>query len=61
MAKASGTFEVKLAPQKPDSKEAEAAKVNVRTRGKEKTEDMSAEEFAERIRNLILDKSSTLG
>jgi threonyl-tRNA synthetase len=41
-------------------KEAEAGKVNVRTRGKEKTEDMSAEEFAEKIRNLIVQKSASL-
>ncbi|PYV67418.1 MAG: threonine--tRNA ligase [Acidobacteria bacterium] len=37
-------------------KEAEAGKVNVRTRGKEKTEDMGAEEFASRIRMLISSK-----
>jgi len=41
-------------------KEAEAGKVNVRVRGKEKTEDMSAEEFAERVRELIAEKSQTL-
>src|SRR5204862_2645251 len=41
-------------------KEAEAGKVNVRTRGKEKTEDMSAEEFCERIMKLISDKTSNL-
>ncbi len=41
-------------------KEAEAEKVNVRTRGKEKTEDMSAEEFAGNIRQLISEKKSTL-
>jgi len=41
-------------------KEAEAGKVNVRTRGKEKTEDMGAEEFAEKIRALITDKSPSL-
>jgi threonyl-tRNA synthetase len=39
-------------------KEAEAGKVNVRTRGKEKTEDMGAEEFGERVRRLIASKSS---
>jgi threonyl-tRNA synthetase len=39
-------------------KEAEAGKVNVRTRGKEKTEDMLAAEFVEKIRKLIADKSS---
>ena len=37
-------------------KEAEAGKVNVRTRGKEKTEDMSAGEFVEKIKQLIADK-----
>ncbi len=41
-------------------KEAEAGKVNVRTRGKEKTEDMGAEEFGERVRVLIAERSSTL-
>jgi len=41
-------------------KEAEAGKVNVRTRGKEKTEDMSAEEFATRVRTLITSKSPTI-
>jgi threonyl-tRNA synthetase len=41
-------------------KEAEAGKVNVRTRGKEKTEDMSAEEFGERVRGLIADRASSL-
>jgi len=41
-------------------KEAEAGKVNVRTRGKEKTEDMSAEEFGEKIRHLIATRASTL-
>jgi threonyl-tRNA synthetase len=38
-------------------KEAEAAKVNVRTRGKEKTEDMLATDFVEKIRKLITEKS----
>ncbi len=38
-------------------KEAEAGKVNVRTRGKEKTEDMQAEEFGEKIKKLIADKN----
>jgi threonyl-tRNA synthetase len=38
-------------------KEAEAAKVNVRTRGKEKTEDMAATEFVEKIKKLIAEKS----
>jgi len=41
-------------------KEAEAGKVNVRTRGKEKTEDMGTEEFGERIKNLIMQKKPGL-
>ena len=41
-------------------KEAEAGKVNVRTRGKEKTEDMAAEDFTAKIRSLISAKSPTL-
>ncbi len=41
-------------------KEAEAGKVNVRTRGKDKTEDMLATEFVEKIRKLIADKSPGL-
>jgi threonyl-tRNA synthetase len=41
-------------------KEAEANKVNVRTRGKEKTEDMAAVEFVEKIRKLITEKSPGL-
>jgi len=41
-------------------KEAETAKVNVRTRGKEKTEDMPAAEFVEKIKKLIAEKSPTL-
>jgi threonyl-tRNA synthetase len=41
-------------------KEAEAGRVNVRTRGKEKTEDMEAEAFGEKIRSLILDKKPTI-
>jgi threonyl-tRNA synthetase len=41
-------------------KEAEAEKVNVRTRGKEKTEDMPAAEFVEKIRKLIAQKAPTL-
>ena len=41
-------------------KEAEAGKVNVRTRGKEKTEDMLAAEFVEKIRKLIGEKSASL-
>jgi threonyl-tRNA synthetase len=41
-------------------KEAEAGKVNVRTRGKEKTEDMPRAEFVEKIRKLIAEKSAGL-
>jgi len=41
-------------------KEAEAGRVNVRTRGKEKTEDMAAPEFVEKIRKLIAEKSPGL-
>ena len=41
-------------------KEGEANKVNVRTRGKEKTEDMGTTEFVEKIRKLIAEKSPTL-
>jgi threonyl-tRNA synthetase len=41
-------------------KESEAGKVNVRTRGKEKTEDMLAAEFVEKIKKLIADKQPTL-
>ena len=41
-------------------KESEAGKVNVRTRGKEKTEDMLASEFLEKIKKLIADKSASL-
>src|SRR6202451_3165571 len=41
-------------------KEAEAGRVNVRSRGKEKTEDMGAGEFVEKIRKLIAEKSSGL-
>jgi threonyl-tRNA synthetase len=41
-------------------KEVEAGKVNVRTRGKEKTEDMSVAEFVEQIRKLIAEKSPAL-
>ncbi len=41
-------------------KEAEAGKVNVRTRGKEKTEDMPAAEFVEKIRKLIAEKGARL-
>ncbi len=42
-------------------KEAEAGKVNVRSRGKEKTEDMSLPEFVEMISKMIAEKASTLG
>jgi threonyl-tRNA synthetase len=41
-------------------KEAEAGKVNVRTRNKEKTEDMATVEFVDKIKKLILEKSATL-
>jgi threonyl-tRNA synthetase len=41
-------------------KEAEAGKVNVRTRGKDKTEDMGTAEFVEKIRKLIADKTPGL-
>jgi threonyl-tRNA synthetase len=41
-------------------KEAEAAKVNVRTRGKEKTEDMTTVDFVEKIRKLIAEKTPGL-
>jgi threonyl-tRNA synthetase len=41
-------------------KEAEANKVNVRTRGKEKTEDMPATDFVAKIAKLIADKTPTL-
>ncbi|MGB8773547.1 MAG: threonine--tRNA ligase, partial [Terriglobales bacterium] len=41
-------------------KEAEANKVNVRTRGKEKTEDLATPEFVEKIKKLIAEKSATL-
>jgi threonyl-tRNA synthetase len=41
-------------------KETEAGKVNVRTRGKEKTEDMGTAEFVEKIRKLIVEKSAGL-
>jgi len=39
-------------------KESEAGNVNVRTRGKEKTEDMPAAAFVEKIKKLIMDKTS---
>jgi threonyl-tRNA synthetase len=41
-------------------KEAEAGHVNVRTRGKEKTEDLPATAFVEKISRLIKDKSPSL-
>jgi threonyl-tRNA synthetase len=41
-------------------KEAEAGKVNVRTRGKEKTEDMPTGDFVNKIKKLIQEKSPTL-
>ncbi len=41
-------------------KEAEAGKVNVRTRGKEKTEDLAASEFVEKIKKLIAEKTPAL-
>ena len=41
-------------------REAESGRVNVRTRGKEKTEDMASGEFVEKIRKLIADKSPTV-
>jgi threonyl-tRNA synthetase len=41
-------------------KEAEAGKVNVRTRGKEKTEDMASADFVEKIKKLIAEKTVNL-
>src|SRR5881628_3275304 len=41
-------------------KEAEANKVNVRSRGKEKTEDMPVTDFVEKIKTLIAEKKPTL-
>jgi len=41
-------------------KESEVGKVNVRTRGKEKTEDMLATDFVEKIKKLIAEKSAGL-
>ena len=41
-------------------KEAEANKVNVRTRGKEKTEALPTADFVEKIRKLIAEKSAAL-
>jgi len=40
--------------------ESEANKVNVRTRGKEKTEDLATAEFVEKIKKLIAEKRATL-
>ncbi|HEV8522923.1 MAG TPA: His/Gly/Thr/Pro-type tRNA ligase C-terminal domain-containing protein, partial [Terriglobales bacterium] len=41
-------------------KEQEGVRVNVRTRGKEKTEDMGVGEFVEKVRGLIESKSTGL-
>jgi len=41
-------------------KETEAGRVNVRTRGKEKTEDMPVTEFVEKIKALIAEKKPTV-
>jgi len=41
-------------------KESEAGRVNVRIRGKEKTEDMPAAEFVEKIKKLIAERSAVL-
>jgi threonyl-tRNA synthetase len=41
-------------------KEAEAARVNVRTRGSEKTEDVAASDFVEKIKGLIASRSAQL-
>ncbi len=41
-------------------KEAESGKVNVRTRGKEKTEDMATGDFVEKIKKVIAEKSAAL-
>ncbi len=41
-------------------KESESNKVNVRTRGKEKTEDMAAGDFVEKVKKVIAEKSATL-
>ena len=41
-------------------KEAEAGKVNVRTRGHEKTEDIELDDFVERLKTLIAEKKSRL-
>jgi threonyl-tRNA synthetase len=41
-------------------KESAANQINVRTRGKEKTETMAASDFVQRIKKLIEEKSPTL-
>jgi threonyl-tRNA synthetase len=41
-------------------KESEAGRVNVRVRGKEKTEDMAADEFVEHVKKLIAERKATL-
>src|SRR5260221_2942799 len=41
-------------------KEAEAGKVTVRTRGKEKTEDLATADFVGKIQRLVADKSASL-
>ncbi len=41
-------------------KESEAGKVNVRTRGKEKTEDMLTTDFVEKVKKLITEKTAAL-
>jgi threonyl-tRNA synthetase len=41
-------------------KESEAGRVNIRTRGKEKTDDMALEEFVKKIKKLIEDKAPQL-
>ncbi|MBV9341009.1 MAG: threonine--tRNA ligase, partial [Acidobacteria bacterium] len=41
-------------------KEAESGKVNVRTRGKEKTEDMSSEDFEQKLLSLRASRASSL-
>jgi threonyl-tRNA synthetase len=41
-------------------KEAESGRVNVRTRGKEKTEDLAVADFTAKIQKLITEKSPTL-
>jgi len=41
-------------------KESEAGRVNVRVRGKEKTEDTAADEFVEHVKKLIAERKATL-